>query len=82
MMDKKSYILSDIKAGQVCVLENFMNSSSAITLRLSSMGFIKGAILKVKSSAPLGCPMQVECSGSSYSIRKNDASHIMVSLDS
>jgi len=52
--------------------------SSDLRRRLIEMGVTKGARLRVQRVAPLGDPMAVEVGGSSISLRKSEASQIVV----
>lgn len=52
--------------------------SSDLRRRLIEMGVTKGVRLRVQRVAPLGDPMAVEVGGSSISLRKSEASQIVV----
>lgn len=54
------------------------NGEGNIRLRLLDMGLIPGTTIKVEKTAPLGDPIQIKLRGYELTIRKDDASCILV----
>ncbi len=46
--------------------------------RVSEMGLVKGAVFRIKTIAPLGDPIEIEIKGYKLSIRKSEATNILV----
>jgi ferrous iron transport protein A len=46
--------------------------------RLLSLGVTCGAEFTVIRTAPLGCPMQIEVRGTALTLRKEEASHLVL----
>jgi ferrous iron transport protein A len=70
--------LKDAKLGMTVKIEGL--EESVLKERLMSMGFIKGTLVKVLRSAPLGDPMAVSLRSYNLSLRLADAAKIKVSL--
>lgn len=51
-----------------------------IRKRISEMGVTRGAVIEVERVAPLGDPMDIKLRGYRLSLRKEEASHIMVAV--
>ena len=72
-----SIALSELKPGQSgTILE--INCVGAFRQRLTAMGVTPGTRLTVRKLAPLGDPMEIRLRDYSLSIRKKDASDILV----
>jgi len=69
--------LSQIKIGDKVEVVK-MNSDGEIRYRLLDMGLIKGVMLKMIRTAPLGDPIEVEMSGFNLTLRLNEAKSILV----
>jgi len=69
--------LSQIKAGGSCVIQSFLDEE--IKLKLMEMGCIPGETIFVERYAPLGDPMAISVAGYILSIRKDEASAVVVS---
>jgi ferrous iron transport protein A len=69
--------LSEIKAGATCIIQSFTDEE--IKLKLMEMGCIPGESIMVERTAPLGDPMAITVSGYLLSIRKDEASTVIVS---
>lgn len=70
--------LKDAKLGMTVKIEGL--EESGLKERIMSMGFIKGTLVKVLRSAPLGDPMAVSLRSYNLSLRLADAEKIKVSL--
>lgn len=72
--------LAKLAAGQTGrVLE--INAEPQLALHLLEIGLAKGAQVCFLRSAPLGDPIQVEVDGFLLSLRKNEASAVMVEME-
>lgn len=70
--------LARLKIGQRAIIDSF--SDNQMALRLLEMGCIPGEIVEVNSIAPLGDPIAITVSGYLLSLRKAEASTVLVSL--
>lgn len=68
--------LSDLSIGQSGIVSAFKDEE--IALKLIELGVIPGVKVTMIRRAPLGDPLAFACSGSLISIRKNEASGVMV----
>lgn len=71
--------LSELKEGQKCKVLK-VSSKGAIRRRIMEMGITPGAEILVKGFAPLGDPMEFGIKGYSLSMRKSEASDIIVEM--
>jgi ferrous iron transport protein A len=71
--------LSELKSGEKARIEKFQ--SPDLELKLMEMGCLPGEEIVVEQIAPLGDPISVRVAGYSLSLRKNEASQILVSLN-
>jgi len=69
--------LSELKVGERAFIIEF--ESSDLELKLMEMGCLPGEEIVVEQKAPLGDPISVRIAGYSLSLRKNEASQIVVS---
>ncbi|WP_096084940.1 FeoA family protein [Agaribacterium haliotis] len=69
--------LADLKHGSNSLISN-IDSSGEAAKRLSQLGVIPGAEVRILRAAPLGDPMQVRVDNTVLSIRKRDAAQIQV----
>jgi ferrous iron transport protein A len=70
--------LAQLKIGEKAIISSFLDNN--IALRLLEMGCTPGETIEIDRIAPLGDPIAVLVSGYLLSLRKADASTIMVSL--
>lgn len=70
--------LSQLKIGQRATIESFTDSD--MSLKLLEMGCIPGEEVELKLIAPLGCPIAISVSGYILSMRKSEASSVIVSI--
>ena len=71
--------LDQVKPGQkaeVIALEG----EGGIKNRITEMGLIRGSKIEVERVAPLGDPMDIKVRGYRLSLRKEEASRVMVKL--
>ena len=69
--------LKDIKIGETAVVKR-LNGEGAVKRRIMDMGITKGTTVYVRKVAPLGDPIEVTVRGFELSLRKADASSIIV----
>lgn len=69
--------LKDAKPGMTVKIESL--ETSPLKSRLMTMGLIKGTMVKVLRSAPLGDPMAIHVRSYNLSLRLADAEKIQVS---
>jgi ferrous iron transport protein A len=70
--------LSQLKIGQSAVIDSFTDKEMA--LKLMEMGCTPGEVVKLDQVAPLGDPIAISVSGYLLSLRKEEASTVLVSL--
>ena len=69
--------LKDIKIGETAVVKR-LTGEGAVKRRIMDMGITKGTSVYVRKVAPLGDPIEVTVRGFELSLRKADASSIIV----
>jgi len=69
--------LSDLKVGQKGIIQK-LNFKGAIRQRLLAMGLVIGETISVKRVAPLGDPMDFVVKGYDLSLRKSEASKVII----
>ena len=77
-MKTKSLNLSQLKVGQSAVIESFTYKHMA--LKLLEMGCTPGEVVTLNRIAPMGDPIAITVSGYLLSLRKAEASTVLVSL--
>jgi Fe2+ transport system protein FeoA len=77
MIDSDAVPLSQILPGQQASVVK-VTGNGPVRRRYLEMGFVKGEIIKVERVAPLGDPIQYLVKGYHLSLRRDDASHILV----
>lgn len=70
--------LSNLKVGEVGILESFDNDNKALRRRLLDMGLTKGVKIEIKMISPLGDPVSVALRGYQLCLRKADMDNIIV----
>lgn len=71
--------LSELKVGQKCKVVK-VSSKGAIRRRIMEMGITPGSEIMVKGFAPLGDPMEFGIKGYRLSLRKSEASDVIVEM--
>ncbi|HET6445626.1 MAG TPA: FeoA family protein [candidate division Zixibacteria bacterium] len=69
--------LSELKPGQSAAVVKIAGNGP-VRRRYLEMGFVKGEIVKVERVAPLGDPVEYQLKGYRLSLRRADASQILV----
>lgn len=70
--------ITDLVQGDRARLINFGATDSQYRRRLLSLGVTCGAEFVVVRLAPLGCPIQIEVRGTSLTLRKEEASQLVL----
>ncbi len=69
--------LSELKAGERGRIVK-VDGDPRFRRRIMEMGMVKGELVKMEREAPLGDPVEFEVKGYHLSLRKADASRILV----
>lgn len=69
--------LSQLKIGESAIIDSFTDEKMA--LKLLEMGCTPGEIVKLDRIAPMGDPIAISVSGYLLSLRKAEASTVLVS---
>ncbi|WP_058523885.1 FeoA family protein [Legionella birminghamensis] len=70
--------IEDFKKGDCARLLDFGLTDPAYRRRLLSLGITRGVELQIVRVAPLGCPIQVDVRGTSISLRREEARHLLL----
>ena len=73
-------ILSNLKLNQLAKVKKITASDSVLTKKLLSMGILKGEQVVVTKKSVLGDPIEVTIRGYNLSLRKDEASQILVEV--
>ena len=76
-MVKKLNTLSHLNQGESAIIDSFTDEE--MSLRLMEMGCTPGETVKIYRIAPLGDPIAISVAGYLLSLRKAEASTILVS---
>lgn len=71
--------LDKLKLGQKASIQKF--TDDFLSLKLIEMGCLPGETVKLSNVAPLGDPIAIEVSGYLLSLRKKEASTVVVKID-
>ncbi len=77
-MKTKCKNLAQLKIGQSAVIDSFTDKH--IALKLLEMGCTPGEVVKLDHIAPMGDPIAISVSGYLLSLRKAEASTVLISL--
>jgi len=69
--------LSDLKLGEKAIIDSFTDDTMA--LKLLEMGCTPGELVQLDRIAPMGDPIAISVSGYLLSLRKEEASTVLVS---
>jgi ferrous iron transport protein A len=70
--------ITELKSGDRVKLVSFGATNLHYRRRLLSLGMTRGVEFSVIRVAPLGCPVQIEMRGTSISLRKDEASELVL----
>jgi len=79
MSNKNMTSLDKLKPKQKGIIVK-IKGSGTIHRRLLDMGLVKGSIVEIERIAPLGDPIDVVIKGYHLSLRKEEASNIIVEI--
>ena len=68
--------LAQLKLGESAIIKSFTNKTLA--LKLIEMGCLPGEKIKLSNIAPFGDPIAIEISGYVLSMRKDEASTVLL----
>jgi len=71
-------VLSNLKLNQPAKVKKITATDSVLTKKLLSMGVLKGEKVVVTKKSVLGDPIEVTIRGYNLSLRKDEASQILV----
>ena len=71
-------VLSNLKLNQTAKVKKITATDSVLTKKLLSMGVLKGEQVVVTKKSVLGDPIEVTIRGYNLSLRKDEASQILV----
>jgi ferrous iron transport protein A len=69
--------LADLKIGQSAIIDSF--TDKVMALKLLEMGCTPGEVVKLDCIAPLGDPIAIKVAGYILSLRKDEASTVLIS---
>ncbi len=70
--------LAELKKGQSAIIDSF--TDKVMALKLMEMGCTPGELVKLDQIAPMGDPIAISVSGYLLSLRKEEASTVLVYL--
>jgi len=77
MPEIRPWTLDQLKLGERGIVQGYEGEED-LHYRLKELGLVRGTAVLVKRFAPLGDPMEIILRGYSLSLRKQDASKIIV----
>lgn len=80
MPEIKQVSLDQLKVGARGTVQGYEGEED-LHYRLKELGLVRGTQVFVKRLAPLGDPMEIVLRGYNLSIRKQDASKILIKVD-
>ena len=72
------YHLGQLAVGEKAVIKGFVEGQKEYRAKLLAMGLTKGIELELTRVAPLGDPLEISIRGFSLSLRKAEASAVLV----
>jgi len=73
-------VLSNLKLNQPAKVKKITATDSVLTKKLLSMGILKGEKVVVTKKSVLGDPIEVTIRGYNLSLRKDEASQVLVEV--
>ncbi len=70
--------LQDLAVGESGTVSGYVKGTSAYRKKLLAMGLTKGTSFTVEQIAPMGDPVEIQVRGFALSLRKNEASALLV----
>jgi ferrous iron transport protein A len=75
------YHLGQLSVGEKAIVTGFVAGQKEYRAKLLAMGLTKGIELELTRVAPLGDPLEISIRGFSLSLRKAEASVVLVEKD-
>lgn len=75
------YHLGQLSVGEKATITGFVDGQKEYRAKLLAMGLTKGIELELTRVAPLGDPLEISLRGFSLSLRKAEASAVLVEKD-
>lgn len=73
--------LSDLSVGSAAIVREMPKQGSAF-IRLREMGLLPGTTVQLIRTAPMGDPIEIKVRGYHLTLRKTEADHVLVELNS
>ena len=73
--------IKNLVPGESAVIAGYESGSNYYRQKLLSMGLIKGTVVRLIKTAPLGDPVQMELRGFKLSLRKKEADVLILEKD-
>lgn len=73
-----STTLRDMKAGETGTISGYVKGVTAYREKLLAMGLTRGTAFRVERVAPLGDPVEIQVRGFALTLRKDEASALVV----
>ncbi|MCD6293758.1 MAG: ferrous iron transport protein A [Deltaproteobacteria bacterium] len=70
--------LQDMTVGETCTVAGYAKGVSVYREKLLAMGLTRGTTITVERIAPMGDPVEIQVRGFALSLRKDEASALMV----
>jgi ferrous iron transport protein A len=70
--------LAELKKGQKAIVRSFTDDH--LSSKLIEMGCLPGEVIMLSKTAPLGCPLAINIAGYELSLRKDEASTVIIEL--
>lgn len=70
--------LRDMAVGETGIVSGYVKGASAYREKLLAMGLTKGTEISVERIAPMGDPVEIQVRGFGLSLRKDEASALLV----
>lgn len=71
-------LLKEMAVGERGTISGYVKGTSVYREKLLSMGLTKGTEITIERMAPMGDPVEIQVRGFSLSLRKDEASALMV----
>jgi ferrous iron transport protein A len=71
-------VLKDMAVGESGTVAGYIKGTSTYREKLLAMGLTKGTQIKIERIAPMGDPVEIQVRGFALSLRKDEASALLV----
>jgi ferrous iron transport protein A len=73
--------ISDLELGETAVIVGYRGGGSSYRSKLLSMGLTRGTTIRLTKVAPMGDPVEIDVRDFSLSLRKDEASVLLLERD-